>query len=154
MSTKLSQGRRADPLLSRSADAQKASREVVDAALEAKARKQMRQQKLAALEKGHVKDVLVATRDEATGEVEASTTEIMETERRLRKVAQRGVVKLFNAVRQAQVRGAEADSQARKDGFVGVKGREEKVTEMSRKGFLDLIASGGGGLKKGAIEEG
>jgi hypothetical protein len=153
LGTKLATSRRSDPLLSRSAEAQQASRDLVDSALEAKARRQMRQQKLAALEKGRVRDVLVATRNEATGEVETSTSEILETERRLRKTAQRGVVKLFNAVRQAQVKGQEAEQQSRKDGFVGVKGREEKVTEMSRKGFLDLIASGGGGLKKGGIEE-
>jgi hypothetical protein len=36
---------------------------------------------------------------------------------------------------------------------VGVKRKEEKITEMSKKGFLDLIASGGGGLKKGGLEE-
>lgn len=153
LGTKLATSRRSDPLLSRSAEAHQASRDIVDSALEAKARRQMRQQKLAALEKGRVRDVLVATRNEATGELETSTTEILEMERRLRKTAQRGVVKLFNAVRQAQVKGQEAELQAKKDGFVGVKGREEKVTEMSRKGFLDLIASGGGGLKKGAIEE-
>jgi hypothetical protein len=153
LSTKLSTSRRADPMLSRSADAQKASRAALDGALEAKARKQMRQQKQLALEKGRVRDVLVATRSDTTGELEATTSEIMETERRLRKVAQRGVVKLFNAVRAAQVRGQQADKEARKEGFVGVKGREEKVTEMSRKGFLDLIASGGGGLKKGGLEE-
>ncbi|KAH8664624.1 Rrp15p-domain-containing protein [Xylariales sp. PMI_506] len=153
LSTKLSTSRRADPLLSRSADAHQASRDVVDSALEAKARRQMRQQKLAALEKGRVRDVLVATRNEVTGDVETSTADILATERRLRKVAQRGVVKLFNAVRAAQVRGQEARVQDRKEGFVGVKGREEKVSEMSRKGFLDLIATGGGGLKKGGLEE-
>jgi hypothetical protein len=63
-------------------------------------------------------------------------------------------VKLFNAVRMAQVRGQEAETKSRKDGFVGIKSREEKVNEMSRKGFLDLIASGGGELNGGALEEG
>lgn len=62
-------------------------------------------------------------------------------------------MKLFNAVRMAQVRGQEAETQSRKDGFVGIKSRDEKVTEMSRKGFLDLIASGGGDAKGGASEE-
>jgi hypothetical protein len=153
LSTKLSTTRRSDPLLSRSAEAHKAAKDVVDAALEAKARKQMRQQKLAALEKGRVRDVLVATTNELTGDLEESTAEILETEKRLRKVAQRGVVKLFNAVRMSQVRGQEAETQSRKDGFVGIKSREEKVSEMSRKGFLDLIASGGGGAKRGGSEE-
>jgi hypothetical protein len=77
----------------------------------------------------------------------------MEIERRLRKVAQRGVVKLFNAVRAAQVKAVEAEKGVKKEGVIGMKKREEKVNEMSKKGFLELIASGGGGLKKGALEE-
>jgi hypothetical protein len=119
------------------------------------------------MEKGRVRDVLVASSGSAklnilTGEVEMeeaegkdgeTTGQILATERRLRKVAQRGVVKLFNAVRAAQVKAGEAERAARNEGVVGVKRREEKVTEMSRKGFLDLIASGGGKLKKGALEE-
>lgn len=153
LGTKLSTSKRADPVLSRSIEAQEASRQMLDNALEAKAKKQMRDQKRRAFEKGRVKDVLVATRDERTGELESSTAEIMETERRLRKTAQRGVVKLFNAVRAAQVAGTEAEKGTKKAGVIGMGRREEKVNELSKKGFLDLIASGGGGLKKGAIEE-
>ncbi|KAK8032137.1 rrp15p domain-containing protein [Apiospora arundinis] len=153
LSTKLPTTRRADPVLSRSVDAHKAAQAITDSALEGKAKKQLRVQKLAALEKGRVRNVLVASRNETTGELEASTGQVMEKERQLRKVAQRGVVKLFNAVRAAQVRGVEAEREARKDGFVGVSSRKDKVTDMSRKGFLDLIASGGGDLKKGPIEE-
>ena len=154
LSTKLSSSKRADPVLSRSIEAQEASRAVVDSALESKARKQLRDQKRRALEKGRVKDVLVATRDEtAASGVETSTADIMETERRLRKVAQRGVVKLFNAVRAAQVAATEAEKVARKDGVIGMGRREEKVNELTKKSFLDLIASGGGGLKKGGLEE-
>jgi len=77
----------------------------------------------------------------------------MELEKRLRKTAQRGVVKLFNAVRAAQVKGEEAAREARAKGLVGQGRREEKVNEMSKKGFLDLIAGGGGPLKAGIIEE-
>ncbi|RKU47111.1 hypothetical protein DL546_004309 [Coniochaeta pulveracea] len=167
LNTKLSSSRRADPVLARSADAQKASRQAVDTALENKAKRRLREAKRLAMEKGRVRDVLVASSGTAklnvlTGEVEIeeeqnkdgeTTAQILATERRLRKVAQRGVVKLFNAVRAAQVKATEAERQARSEGVVGVKRREEKVTEMSRKGFLDLIASGGGNLKKGALEE-
>ena len=167
LNTKLSTSRRADPVLARSAEAQEASRRVVDSALETKARRRMREAKRLAMEKGRVRDVLIAGSGSTkqlnviTGEVEEvedgkrkeTTQEILETERRLRKVAQRGVVKLFNAVRAAQVKASEAENRARNEGVVGVKRRGEKVTEMSRKGFLDLIASGGGKLKKGALEE-
>lgn len=163
LGTKLSTTRRADPVLARSADAREASRRVVDAGLEEKARRQMRLEKRAALERGRVKDVLIATarpqaaegagEDTADVNVGETTTTILATERRLRKVAQRGVVQLFNAVRAAQVKASQAKKQAKVEGMIGMDKREAKVTEMSRKGFLDLIASGGGGLKKGGLEE-
>ncbi|KAI0835201.1 Rrp15p-domain-containing protein [Hypoxylon sp. FL0890] len=153
LSTKLSNTRRADPVLSRSAEAHKAVQEAVDSALEAKARKHLREQKRLAQEKGRVRDVLVGAIDEKTGEPETTTQEIQQTEKRLRKVAHKGVVMLFRAVREAQERAAEAERDTRKEGIVGVQRRQEKVNEMSRQGFLDLIAGGGGKLKKGALEE-
>ncbi|KAK4191257.1 Rrp15p-domain-containing protein [Podospora australis] len=164
LSSKLPTSKRADPIVARSAAAAANSKQLVDSVLEAKARKRLREQKRLAMEKGRVRDVLVAsttrTLNMATGEIEevvedgAETTgQILATERRLRKVAQRGVVKLFNAVRAAQVKATEAERAAREEGIVGSKRKEEKITEMSRKGFLDLIANGGGGLKKGGLEE-
>ncbi|OTA99059.1 hypothetical protein M426DRAFT_325464 [Hypoxylon sp. CI-4A] len=153
LSTKLSTTRRADPVLSRSAEAHQAAKDAVDSALEAKARKHMREQKRLAQEKGRVRDVVRGDVDEGTGEAEISTQEIQQTEKRLKKVAHRGVIMLFRAVREAQERAAEAERDTRKDGIVGVQRRQEKVNEMSRQGFLDLIAGGGGKLKKGALEE-
>lgn len=147
LATKLSAARRADPVLVRSAEAQQAGRRAADAALDAKARKKLRDQKRLALEKGRVRDVLAPTTPGQT------TAEILERERRLRKVAQRGVVQLFNAFRTAQAKAAEAERATRKAGVVGMDRKKEKVTEMSKKGFLDLIAAGGGGLKKGPLEE-
>lgn len=166
LSSKLPASKRADPIVARSSESAAAAKSLVDAALEAKARKRLREQKRLAFEKGRVRDVLVPSKTRTlniqTGEIEEipdgkegeqTTGQILETERRLRKTAQRGVVKLFNAVRAAQVKAMQAEREARQEGIVGVKRREEKVTEMSRKGFLDLIASGGGGLKKGGLEE-
>ncbi|KAI2778187.1 Rrp15p-domain-containing protein [Daldinia loculata] len=152
LSTKLSTTKRADPVLSRSAEAHQAAKDAVDNALEAKARRHLREQKRLAQEKGRVKDVLVGAVDE-DGQPETSTQEIQQTEKRLKKVAHRGVVMLFRAVREAQERAAEAERDTRKDGIVGVQRRQEKVNEMSKQGFLDLIAGGGGKLKKGALEE-
>jgi len=105
-------------------------------------------EKRKALDKGRVKDVLGASTafDSANGDgaPAQSVAEIMETEKRLRKTAQRGVVKLFNAVRAAQVKGEQAAKEAQKQGVVGFGRREEKVNEMTKKGFLELIAGGGG----------
>ncbi|EON62998.1 hypothetical protein W97_02224 [Coniosporium apollinis CBS 100218] len=137
LGSKLTTSKRSDPILSRSKDASTASKELQDAKLEAKARHKIRQDKKDALEKGRVKDVMGL---QTPG---TSTAEIVEEERRLKKTAQRGVVKLFNAVRAAQVKGEEAARDAKKSGVVGVGKREERVNEMSKQGFLDLITSGG-----------
>ncbi|TGO34558.1 hypothetical protein BHYA_0192g00220 [Botrytis hyacinthi] len=158
LGSKLSASKRNDPVLSRSQTAIEASKEMTDLALEKKAKHKMREEKKAAMEKGRVKDVLGAStafdasNGYANGENVPSVQATMELEKRLRKTAQRGVVKLFNAVRAAQVKGEEAAKEARQKGVVGQGRREEKINEMSKKGFLDLIA-GGGGLRKGEIEE-
>ncbi|KAL7903403.1 Rrp15p domain-containing protein [Trichoderma sp. SZMC 28014] len=152
LSTKLSTSKRSDPVLSRSVAAHEASKAAVDLALEAKARRKLKEQKRVALEKGRVKDILVATIDES-GEPEMTTSDILAIEKGLRKTAQRGVIRMFNAVRAAQVQAADAEKTVRKEGVIGKNTREEKINEMSKKGFLDLIASGGGGLKKTPLEE-
>ncbi|TGO85040.1 hypothetical protein BPOR_0438g00110 [Botrytis porri] len=158
LGSKLSASKRNDPVLSRSQTAIEASKEMTDLALEKKAKHKMREEKKAAMEKGRVKDVLGAStafdasNGYGNGESVPSVQATMELEKRLRKTAQRGVVKLFNAVRAAQVKGEEAAKEARQKGVVGQGRREEKINEMSKKGFLDLIA-GGGGLRKGEIEE-
>ena len=157
LSSKLSTSKRSDPVLSRSQTAIQASKEMTDLALEKKAKRNMKEEKRAALDKGRVKDVLGASTAfdaaNASEKEEISVQTIMEEEKRLRKTAQRGVVKLFNAVRAAQVKGEEAAKEARLKGVVGAGRREERVNEMSKKGFLELIAGGGGGLKAGGIEE-
>jgi hypothetical protein len=156
LGSKLSISKRSDPVLSRSTNAIQASKEITDLALEKKAKNKLKAEKREALEKGRVKDVLGASTafDAANGRGEGATVqETMELEKRLRKTAQRGVVKLFNAVRAAQIKGEEAAREARAKGLIGHGRREEKVNEMSKKGFLDLIAGGDGGLKNSGIEE-
>jgi hypothetical protein len=157
LGSKLSTSKRDDPVLSRSITALQASKEITDQALEKKARYKLREERRAALDKGRVKDVLGASTafDATRGDVSGvpSTAETMELEKRLRKTAQRGVVKLFNAVRAAQIKGEEAAKEAMKKGLVGYGRREEKVNEMSKKGFLELIAGGGGGRKSTTVEE-
>jgi hypothetical protein len=150
LGSKLSTSKRSDPVLSRSVTALQASKEITDLALEKKARHKLREEKKQALDKGRVKDVLGASTafDAAHGNGDAeaapSTAATMELEKRLRKTAQRGVVRMFNAVRASQIKGEEATREARKKGLVGHGRREERVNEMSKQGFLDLIAGGGG----------
>lgn len=156
LGSKLSASKRSDPVLARSINAAQASKEITDLALEKKARQKLREEKRAAMDKGRVKDVLGASTafDAAQGgEPTETVQQIMEEEKRLRKTAQRGVVRMFNAVRAAQIKGEQAAREARERGLVGAGRREEKVNEMSKQGFLELISGGGGGLKSGGIEE-
>lgn len=137
LETKLSTSKRSDPVLSRSKSALEASQTLADAKLEAKARAQIRAEKRAAAEKGRVKDVLgLQTPDVDTGAM-------VEEERRLKKIAQRGVVFMFNAVRKAQVSAEEERKRVVGEGVVGMQKREERVNDMSKQGFLELISSGG-----------
>lgn len=131
LSTKLSQGARKDPVLSRSREAAEVSSGIANEKLERRAKAKMRADRKDELERGRVKDVL--------GLQSGIAGEVAEEEKRLRKIAQRGVVKLFNAVRAAQVKAEEATREARKKGTVGYANREEKINEMSKQGFLDLI---------------
>jgi Rrp15p len=131
LSTKLSQGARKDPVLSRSREAVEVSSGIANERLERRAKAKMRADRKDELERGRVKDVL--------GLQSGKAGEVAEEEKRLRKIAQRGVVKLFNAVRAAQVKAEEAAREARKKGTVGYANREEKINEMSKQGFLDLI---------------
>ncbi|MCJ1357502.1 MAG: hypothetical protein MMC33_007498 [Icmadophila ericetorum] len=159
LSSKLTTQKRTDPVLSRSKSALEASHALSEEKIERKAKKTLRDQKKKSLEKGRVRDVLLGERAEllnqksstaaaAGGDEEVekggvSAAQIAEQERRLRKTAQRGVVKLFNAVKQAQVKALEAEREARKGGVVGAKRKEERVGEMSKQGFLEMIAGGG-----------
>jgi hypothetical protein len=136
LSTKLSTSKRSDPVLSRSVAAATAAQSLSSSKLDAKARHALSAQKRAALDNGRVKDVLGVEGGRGIGE-------ILEDEKRLRKIAQRGVVKLFNAVRAAQVKAEEAAVEARKAGLVGQGRKQERATEMSKQGFLDLIAGTG-----------
>lgn len=141
-------------MLARSASAQEASTTLANARLETKAKQKLRKEKKASLERGRVKDVLLGTdmpkagpggkHGIVSGEQEGgwggmTAGEMQEQERRLRKTAQKGVVKLFNAVRAAQVRGEEAARKARG----GRTAREERIREMGKERFLELIAGGG-----------
>jgi Rrp15p len=135
LSTKLSQGVRKDPVLSRSREAAEISSGIANEKLERRAKAKIRADRKEELERGRVKDIL--------GLQSGLAGEVAEEEKKFRKIAQRGVVKLFNAVRAAQVKGEEAAREARKKGTVGYANREEKINEMSKQGFLALINGGG-----------
>jgi len=145
LSTKLTSQKRSEPILSRSKSAQDANKELADLKLTHKAQRQVLAEKKAAQEKGRVKDVL------GLNDPSVSTAATTAKEKELRRTAQKGVIKLFNAVRAAQVKGEQAEKESREQGVVGLAKREEKVKEMSKQGFLDMI-TGGTKKKEGSVE--
>jgi fusion and transport protein UGO1 len=145
LNTKLTTTKRSEPILARSKDAQTANKELADSKLTEKARRQIVAEKRALREKGRVKDVL------GLNDTTLSTAEVTAKEKELRRTAQKGVIKLFNAVRAAQVKGELAEQQAKDQSLVGMAKREDKVKEMSKQGFLDMI-TGGQPAKEGSVE--
>ncbi|KAJ4377474.1 pre-60S ribosomal particles component [Neocucurbitaria cava] len=145
LNTKLTTTKRSEPILSRSKDAQTANRELADSKLTEKARRQVVAERKAAQDKGRVKDVL------GLNDEKVSTSATTAKEKELRRTAQKGVIKLFNAVRAAQVKGEQAEREAKETNVVGMAKREERVKEMSKQGFLDMI-TGGQAKKEGSVE--
>ncbi|KAF1848118.1 Rrp15p-domain-containing protein [Cucurbitaria berberidis CBS 394.84] len=145
LNTKLTTTKRSEPILARSKDAQTANRELADSKLTEKARRQVVAERKAAQDKGRVKDVL-GLNDETV-----STAVTSAKEKELRRTAQKGVIKLFNAVRAAQVKGEQAERDLKDVNLVGIAKREERVKEMSKQGFLDMI-TGGQAKKEASVE--
>ncbi|KAL1593871.1 pre-60S ribosomal particles component [Paraconiothyrium brasiliense] len=145
LNTKLTSQKRSEPILSRSKSAQEANRTLSDQKLTHAANKKLLAEKKAAQEKGRVKDVL------GLNDPSVSTAATTAKERELRRTAQKGVIKLFNAVRAAQVKGEQAEREAREKGVVGLGKREEQVKELSKQGFLDMI-TGGAKPKEGSVQ--
>ncbi|EGV60752.1 pre-60S ribosomal particles component [Yamadazyma tenuis] len=98
--------------------------------LEHKAKRALLSEKKQAFDKHRVKNLL------PTGE-EENIRQILESEKKLKKVAQKGVVRLFNAIMSTQVRTNEAISKEK----VGQVKKEELFNEMSKEKFLDLVQS-------------
>jgi len=152
LSSHLTTSARSDPILIRARTSKTAEAGTNAARVEAKAKRLLVLEKKKALEKGRIRNLLpvnnTSAEDDDGDNGQESMQAIMEREKRLRKIAQRGVVRLFNAVRAAQVKGemaekvleADVDDAAR---VVSLGEKKEKVTEMSKKGFLDLLEKGG-----------
>lgn len=137
LGSKLSTAKRTDPVLSRSRAATEIQQTRIESKLEEKAKRKLREDKKNASERGRVRDVLAGEEEGCTAQ------EVAEREKRLRKTAQRGVVKLFNAFAAAHRKAEEVSAEARKQGVVGIDQRKSKVQSMSKEAFLDLVASGG-----------
>ncbi|KAL2316343.1 rRNA processing protein Rrp15 [Schizosaccharomyces pombe] len=117
------------PVLSLSKKSKKALRKSNAEKKDSKLRTSRRRERLRKEMVGRVTSVVA---------VNAETAKALFThERELRRIARRGVVQLFNAVRTAQLQ----SSLNRENISGGRTAREQKVKELSKASFLDLIKS-------------
>lgn len=101
--------------------------------LEAKAKRLILSEKKQAHDKHRVKNLLPSA-----SEPEKVRT-IIHNERQLKKVAQKGVVRLFNAVLSTQIKTNQELGQEK----VGQAKKEELMNEISKEKFLDLVQAAG-----------
>lgn len=101
--------------------------------LEAKAKRLILSEKKQVHDKNRVKNLLPSA-----SEPEKVRT-IIHNERQLKKVAQKGVVRLFNAVLSTQIKTNQELGQEK----VGQTKKEELMNEISKEKFLDLVQAAG-----------
>ncbi|CDO92509.1 unnamed protein product [Kluyveromyces dobzhanskii CBS 2104] len=107
--------------------------------LEQKAKRAILTEKKQLLDKTRKKEIIpVAAANADSDEIR----EILEKERKLRKVAQKGVVKLFNAILSTQVK-TEKEVNESLDGVKNRSDRKELITEVSKEKFFDLVKTAG-----------
>lgn len=149
LGSNLTRTQRINPILARSADAKEADAALLDRKLEKRARAEMRREKS---DKGGWQPDVISGESRLGESVGADKEEGMgpyaayqQREKELRKMAQRGVVKMFNAFAHVREKAGEAQ------GVVGGSRakREERATEMSKEGWLEYVGLGG----KGKVEE-
>lgn len=121
---------RKEPILARNKTAIK---KLESDKLEAKAKRALLGDKADLHDKHRVKNLLPSADDGS------KAREIIEKERKLKKVAQKGVVRLFNAVLSTQVETNEEIGRER----VGQTRKEELMNEISKEKFLDLVQAAG-----------
>ncbi|KAG0662873.1 hypothetical protein C6P45_000956 [Maudiozyma exigua] len=128
---------RKDPIMARN---KKVLKENESSKLEYKAKKALVAEKKKLLNKTRKTDIIpIASDVHHTGE---EIREIIAKEARLRKIAQKGVVKLFNAILSTQVR----TNKEVEDTMGDVRNKSERrelITEVSKEKFLDLVKAAG-----------
>ncbi|KAF3989896.1 hypothetical protein FT663_02466 [Candidozyma haemuli var. vulneris] len=121
---------RKDPILARNKSTLK---KLESDKLEKKAKRELLAEKRQIQDKVRVRNLLPAASEPE------KVREIIEKEKKLKKVAQRGVVKLFNAVLATQVKTKEEMGKTK----VSSGKQEEMLNELSKSKFLDLVKAAG-----------
>ncbi|KAI5965244.1 RRP15 [Candida pseudojiufengensis] len=124
---------RKDPILARNKVTLK---KLESEKLENKAKKAILAEKKQFQDKHRVKQLLPVSIDDSNENVRIALTK----EKNMKKIAQKGVVKLFNAVLSTQIK-TNLEVNGTK---MGVSKKEDLMTDVSKEKFLDLIAAAGG----------
>lgn len=130
LGSKLKAHKRNDPIMARSKNVQK---QLDSAKLEAKAKRQLLAEKKTLQDRHRVKNLLPSASEPER------VRSMIEEEKKLKKVAQKGVVRLFNAVLLTQVKTSQEISGEK----VGAVRKEELINEVSKEQFLDLVQAAG-----------
>lgn len=126
LDTRLKAYDRRDPILARS---KKELKKFEDVKLEQKAKRLLLAEKKKKLTANRNKDLLPKN--------DATARQVLQHEKQLKKTAQRGVIKLFNAILMTQT-STESD-MSHETGLVGQSKKKELVNEISKEKFLDLV---------------
>lgn len=130
LGSKLKAYDRKDPILVRNKTTLK---QIENDTLEQKAKRAILAEKKQKMDKHRIRNLLPAS------DQPENVRKTIEFERQLKKTAQKGVVRLFNAVLATQV-GTNLQISKEK---VGLKKKEELMTEISKEKFLDLVQAAG-----------
>lgn len=154
LSSKIKAHSQKDPILVRTR--KKLVKEMVEEKLEVKAKKAIAAERKQKMDKARVRNVFpqIGNGEDEEEDIEkqqARLNQYLEQEKRLKKIGQRGVIKLFNAILAAQRSTSSTstnsnpvninDTTTTKKSFVNVV-EKEAATNVSKEKFLDLIRSG------------
>ncbi|CCD23611.1 rRNA-processing protein RRP15 NDAI_0B05780 [Naumovozyma dairenensis CBS 421] len=128
---------RKDPIMARN---KKVLKKNESDKLEQQARRVLTTERKKLLNKARKKDIIpIASGENQNGE---EIRAVLEKETKLRKIAQKGVVKLFNAILSTQVK-TEKEIATTMGDIKNRKERETLITEVSKEKFLDLVKAAG-----------
>ncbi|KAH9200246.1 Rrp15p-domain-containing protein [Zygosaccharomyces rouxii] len=108
--------------------------------LERQAKRALLVEKKKKLNKVRRKDVIPKVTDDSGEKTGEEIRDVLEKEARLKKIARKGAVKLFNAILSTQVN-TERDSKT-VTGF-GQQEKKQRLVDLSKEKFLDMVKAAG-----------
>lgn len=128
---------RNDPIMARN---KKVLKQNESDKLEKKAKKALLVERKKMLEKARNKEIIPRITEDGQSGEEIRT--VLEKETKLRKIARKGAVKLFNAILSTQVK-TERDANDKFGDIRNKQEREQLITEVSKERFLDMVKAAG-----------